>query len=136
MYCFWYCYNLDWCCIDICIATVVALLLFMLLFVMNTVIVIILFIFCRGVLAWTLNCYCYCNVCCCCHWYCYYLLYLLFVYQHFKRAYGLQPIMQEFQLNILGEVFELDNLLIRPCNQSLLQHPGSRFKVTHFDVWY
>ena len=60
------------------------------------------------------------------------VIYISFVYQHFKRAYGLQPILQQFQLNILGESFEVDSLLIRPCNQSLLQLPGSRFKVEYF----
>ena len=62
------------------------------------------------------------------------LYYTFVVCQHFKKTYGFQPILHHFQLNILGEIFELENMLIPPCNLSLLQLPGARFKVIYIYV--
>ena len=59
----------------------------------------------------------------------------IFVWQHFKKAYGLQPILQEFQLNIMTEVFEEEYLLIPKCNLETLQHPESGFKVKQFHAF-
>ena len=59
----------------------------------------------------------------------------IFVRQHFKKAYGLQPILQEFQLNIMTEVFEEEYLLIPKCNLETLQHPESGFKVKQFHAF-
>ena len=58
----------------------------------------------------------------------------LFWFQHFKQTYGLQPILNNFQLELLAEVFEPENLMIKPCDLNLLQLPGSRSNVIFLDL--
>jgi len=44
---------------------------------------------------------------------------------HFKETYGLQPILNNFQQDILAEVFEPENFMIKPCDLNLAQLQGS-----------